>query len=232
MSLVANTFKQSSDTNAVTTDAIDTTGATLLVVAISGTSAAGTRTLTDSKSNTWTQGAQSNNAFSQIVIFYATNPSSVGSGHTFTAGAAGTYPMAMVLAFSGTDTSQARDQQNSAGATSTTLQPGSVTPGQNGEVLVTALNGGFNGATTYSIDSGFTLTDQAGFLGGKAYGGAIAYLIQGTAAAINPTWTSGISDLLNAGIDTFISTAVAGTTYPQLERGRRGILRGVAMGAH
>ena len=232
IALVANTKKQSTNGAAITTDAIDTTGATLLVVAVSQFAlAAGTPS--DSKSNTWVAGGSQNNSGNSIKMWYVTNPT-VGTGHTFTVGVGNSYPSIFVVAFSGTDTSAARDQENSAAGSGTTIQPGSVTPTTNGQVLITGAAHDVGLSISYTIDSGFTITDQAPTVAAQAYGGGIAYLIQGSAASVNPTWTDSTSDGVHmAVIETFKAAAGGATvTYPQLERGRRGILRGVAMGAY
>jgi len=203
--LVANTFAQSVDGgNTAVTSAINTTGATLLVVGVSMLPAT-TTTVTDSKSNTW---VLTNNASNGVKTaqFYATSVS-VGTGHTFTAtNTTPGFPAIFVAAFATTNTSAPLDQHtaNSPNGT-TTVQPGSITPGSNNELVVTSVC--FNGTSgnTLSIDSGFTITNQAQGIGGQSYGGGLAYIVQGGALAVNPTWTLSPSSIgLNATIASYL----------------------------
>jgi hypothetical protein len=114
----------------------------------------------------------------------------------------GTQPVVCVLAFSGAAASPL-DQQagTSAGASGATVQPGSVTPTVDGEVLVAGYSGYF--ADVSSIDSSFTITDQFSSSGGHHLTTAAAYKIQTAASAENPTWTLGGSNINAAGIATF-----------------------------
>jgi hypothetical protein len=57
----------------------------------------------------------------------------------------------------------------------------------NGSLIINGLSA--NNAVTPSIDNGFTVLDTVTTAGGQHWGGCAAYLIQATAAAINPTWT-------------------------------------------
>lgn len=209
ITVVTSAIKQSTNSNGTTTAALDTTGATLLVFGIAHLDAQGPGTPSDSKANTWAQAATAGNTCG-IDIFYVKNPA-VGSGHTFSNTGTANYPSLFILAFAGTDTSADRDQQNSATAsTATTIQPGSVTPSTNNQVVVTvvcetAVSG------TWSIDGGFTISNQGPVQAGAAYGGGMAYLIQTTAAAANPTWTTNsAAAFLSAGVDTFKTAASAG----------------------
>ncbi len=94
------------------------------------------------------------------------------------------------MAFSGADTVVPFDQQNGVATptTTTSYQPGSITPSENNEVIVTAITSG-GGVTSYSIDSGFTISDQFDLSGGGHFPLGMAYLIQTSAAASNPTWS-------------------------------------------
>ncbi len=83
------------------------------------------------------------------------------------------------------------DQINGdAGVLSTTLATGPITPIQDDELIISAMTGR---AGTYSVDSGFTITDQDANTNpvffAPGLGGALAYKIQTTAATINATWT-------------------------------------------
>jgi hypothetical protein len=110
-----------------------------------------------------------------------------------------------VWAFSGVDTTaDPLDQSNSNHALgSTTVQPGSVTPGSDGQ-LVIAHETFDSSASMPTVNSSFT-TPAYGDLGtgGVYLGSGSSYLIQTTAAAVNPTFTKPASGNLYATIATF-----------------------------
>ncbi len=219
--LVAHTGAQSTNTNGITTAAIDTTGATLLVMAV-GRQDTTDSGVSDSKGNTWVTLATVASGV-KITIYYVKN-ATVGSGHTFSTGAdASSFPVIAVQAWSGNDTTQNVDQANVAfGATGTvsTLQPGSVTPSQDNELLVSACVMNFGTAPT--VGSGFTNSDGFALSSGLAYGMSMSYFTQSTAAALNPTYTASGNANMYAGIGTFkisagtaYTLALTGGTYAQ-----------------
>ena len=185
---------------------INTTGANLIVAMTSWYHASPEGTLTDSKSNTWTQLTNSSGGSnSNARIYYCYNPT-VGSGHSFSYNGANTYPALCIQAWSGAVASPF-DQQNGALATASTIQAGSITPTANNELIVAGIAAG-TGFTAPTINSGLTVSDT-GLGGGSAFGNSMAYLVQSTAAAINPTWTVGSSTDLNAVIASFKGSAAA-----------------------
>jgi hypothetical protein len=120
-------------------------------------------------------------------------PTSVGTNHTASVAADATPddPAASIFfaAFSGVKQTSPFDQINGSNGFASTLQPGSITPTENNE-LVVALLGINSSGTPMSINSGFTETNtEINFGAGDHYGGCMAYIIQTTAAAVNPTWT-------------------------------------------
>jgi hypothetical protein len=174
-------------THTVTTAGVDTTGADLIVIGIAYNVGA-TPIISDNKGNIWT--ALTSNITSTAVarLYYCVNPA-VGTGHTFSNTGSANLCAIFMEAFSGVAPGSKKDQETGNTSTiSLTVQTGNITPTQNNELLVTVL--GFNLAgLSASINSGFTKTDEQNFLTGTYYGGAMAYLIQTTAGAINPTWT-------------------------------------------
>lgn len=186
-SLIANAGAASSDDNTVTTGAIDTSGADLLVASVSSLEA-GPATLTDSKSNTWTALTLRSIAGGQVRMYWCV-PSSVGSGHTFTASQAGSFPAVFVEAWSGAHASP-YDQESGDAQTGTTIAPGSITPSVDNALVATGAFVGSYAAGSLSVDGGFTISNQANS-SANAYGGGLAYLVQTSAAAANPTWTRG-----------------------------------------
>ena len=173
---------------AFTSTAIDTTGADLIVISLSTNSGGGgAATLSDSKSNTWLvakDNSSTGNQFNSCVMYYCHAPT-VGTGHTFTATGTGFYGSICVEAWQGSVASPI-DQTNANSGNLTVVQPGSITPGQNGELVIAVVGDNSGGAT---INSGFSISDDVPTTGSVSIGTAMAYLVQSTASAVNPTWT-------------------------------------------
>lgn len=205
MALLVNAGASSADTNTAVTSAIDTTGATLLVVATIWLTNAGPPTITDSKSNVWGVGLTEQHVVdgldSRVKLFYVWNPV-VGSGHTFTSTLNSSFPAIAVLAFSGTsilaDPFGAENGTVQTGANVLTIQAGPVTGRQ---VVVTAVSN-IAAISSYSIDSGFTITDQAALVGGTSTGYGMAYKVSAIGSQ-DPTWTHTVPSLRAAVIASF-----------------------------
>lgn len=171
--------------NSATTSGIDTTGASLLIVAVASFN---TPTLSDSAGNTFTGLTQQTAGHFSIQLFECYSPIT-SSSDTFTVSGANSYASLAVAAFSGTSGSAV---DTSSGATDTTgsstLQTGSITPTHNDELIVSGVTVS-DWTATLSVNSGLTITDQVASASGMGAGVALAYLVQASAAAINPTWT-------------------------------------------
>lgn len=194
---IAHTSAGSGDTSAVTSPAIDTTGATLLVVVTARFGS--TMSVTDSKGNTYTALTDylSGDA---VQIHYCKNPT-VGSGHTFTGTTAAGYPSISVGAFNNTDTTANADQSNGAtSASASTLATGSVTPSTDNQLLVAGVA---HDKAAQSINGGFTVLDSKAYSASNYIGSALAYLVQTTATAANPTWDTTTAGNICAAIATF-----------------------------
>jgi Concanavalin A-like lectin/glucanases superfamily len=189
--LVAFTSAPNTNNMNVTTAGITTTGATLLVVAVGSWSLSTLGTVSDSKGNTWTLlTAQSIASDPRIFLAYAVNPV-VGTGHTFTytGPTSGNlaYCSIAVQAFSGVRLASPFDGQNGAGAASvTSLATGVVTPTQAGDLLVTAFSEG--ATSTPTVSGGLSITSYIPTTDGVAV--ALAWGVQATIAASNPTWST------------------------------------------
>lgn len=205
-SKIASVGASSSNSGAsVTTAAIDTSGANLLVAHVADYQSATTGVLTDSKGNTWTGLTPVIPGSARSTLYYCLTPS-VGSGHTFAVTKVGAdcYPSVQVIAFSG---ALAYDQEaNAAGVAVSTKQPGSLTPPSEGALFVTGIS--WETSTTMSIDLGFTKEVDNNYSAGNAFGGAIAYFIQGAAAGLNPAWSW--SGALDVGVNMATFTATVG----------------------
>ncbi len=183
---------------ATTSAGISTTGCDFLVAVVGGYIAAGDPALTDNQSNTWGNLTKRETAVvAEITIFYTTNyPANThGSNHTFTFGGTGTsYPMIALLGFSGARSSSVFDTGKDSGAIGNLpLQPGSLTPSED-DCLVIAGIAHNTPVESPTINGGFSSPVVELQNAGNCVGGAIAYLIQTTAAAANPTWSGSIGD--------------------------------------
>lgn len=204
-SIVDHIILGSLDNNGFTTPSLNTTGATWLAAEIVNTNAAGC-SISDSKSNTWTQwGTQT---AGPVITIYRVDTPTVGSGHTFTVTCTGEAPTIAVQAWSGTTGSPPADQFLGGNVhPGGTLQVGSITPSTATNVVMSAIGHFITG--TQTIDSGFTILDQVGTVGGTSYGLAFAYKSQTSATAANPTWTLTSSNNI-VGANFNIKTAAAG----------------------
>jgi hypothetical protein len=202
-----------------TTAALDTSGANLLILSVSWytINTANPSTISDSKGNTWTALTRRNSPSGHFAhrLWYATNPT-VGTGHTFTVTAsADQYPAILVYAFSGCDTAAPFVVENGANGSDTPpLAAGSVTPAANGELVISGFAGNaFTGVTA----SGLTVTS---INSSPAFNinGAVGYLIQSTAAAINPSWSWSGSDFRGCCASVAVFTHTAGVTTARVSQ--------------
>ncbi len=169
-------------TATVTTAAIDTRGANLIIVVLDEI---GITTLTDSASNTWSTAA-SIAVNTTLRIFYVLNPTTSAT-HTFTQpSVASSFPGIAVACFSGAAAAAVADQVSTGTeSTGTTHACGSLTPTVDGELIIYALGNNF---LTAAIDIG-TIANVLPLISNVSEGVGLAYEIQATAAARNATWT-------------------------------------------
>jgi hypothetical protein len=163
----------------VTTGAIDTTGATLLLLGFTAFQDA-VVTASDSKGNTWTPLFADVTNDCAVGVFYVNSATpTVGSGHTFTI-AAGNFTSVIPMVFSGSAATPADNDTADTSASATSLQPGSLSPAENNELFIAL---GLSLSGTMQAISGYTTMENDGF--------AIAsYKIQTSGSAENPTFTS------------------------------------------
>lgn len=169
----------------VTTGAIDTTGASRIVLAVSH-DVGSTVTVSDSKGNTFSPRTEIAGTSARTRFYDCLNPV-VGTGHTFTVAGTQAYPSVAVIA---DNTGGPFGNQAGAAGSDAGGQPGSLTPTGNHQVVFTAF--GMDEAFTAVVNSGFTISDQVAADPGNHYGVALAYKVQTAAAAVNPTWSGGI----------------------------------------
>jgi hypothetical protein len=95
---------------------------------------------------------------------------------------------------------------------STTVQPGSVTPVETGDLVVTACAGaGGTTGLTASIDTGFA-TPKILSATGSALNIAASYLVATSTSAVNPTWTFSQSESWVCAIAVFTTTTATPPT--------------------
>jgi len=193
-------------TGAGTTSAADFSAANYFVAVQSG---APTGTPTDSAGNTYVEiRDEEGSDGGELAMFYAENATGQAS-HTFTA--VGGFPALCVMGFSGGATSSSLDQQNGTTDASSPRNAGSITPGEDNELVVMGIGGATGpGVSDYSIDGGFTIAGGFDLVGGTSYGAAIAYLIQTTATAANPSWTTPSNSSGQAAIIASFKAAAGG----------------------
>jgi hypothetical protein len=200
---------------------VNSTGADLIVVVTEVSQTAPTAgQLTENKSNSGAQVKKTDYGVGAgqpvVTIFFYWNPTSVGASHTFTLnmGPGAFFPAMCVASFSGSKTSASPfDAENGATGTGTSRQPGSVTPAEDGELLVTGLAWGSMGLTA-AINGSFSIADQLDGNGTSRLGIALAYKIQASAGAENPTWSWSGSNTISADIATFKAAAGGGGGGP------------------
>lgn len=165
---------------------LSTTGADFLVCQGNAYEATPPTGISGSLSGSFTRltPAISGNAWG--AIFYVADPTT-GSDTITIAG--GQFMSLACASFSGVATSSPFDQQSAGISSSTTVQPGSITPSVSGALILSGIcPWAYSQAGT--INSSFTTTDYLNAtLGGNAVDVGLAYFVQGSASAINPTWT-------------------------------------------
>lgn len=192
-----------------TSSALNTSGADIIFVGVSSYQANAQPTLTDSKSNTWT--ALTASEYSGLVrtrIYYCVGPT-VGSGHTFALSGAASYSGVGVAAFSGGKQTSPFDVEAGANNASTSHQSGSVTPSEDNEIVIASVSTEISSGS-WSPNGGFTLVGAVNFSGGAYWGLGLAYLIQTSAAAANPTWSGWSGSLAMAGTNATFKAAAGG----------------------
>ena len=179
-----------------TPPSLDSTGADLLVAVFAGQTgdlgvgAMGINTL-DSKGNTWVTAITANwNLGTYVVICYCPNPASVGAGHTFSF-YHGTvnWPSCEFSCWSGSLLTSPLDSQSSSNSSAgSSVQPGTITPSAANELVISGVS--CQGDSSAPTVSGMSLLDAQGNQGTYCWAGGLAYQIQTTAAAVNPTWSA------------------------------------------
>src|SRR5262245_49299455 len=124
------------DTNGGTASGVDTSGADLIILAVSSWPGGNAPVVNDNMSNSYSLAVTINTGIDILLNLYYVQGGTVGSGHTFTVGGSFCYSGFMVYAFSGSVASPL-DQTNQNSATSgTSLTTGSITPCHDNELII------------------------------------------------------------------------------------------------
>jgi hypothetical protein len=199
--MFAHTIKGSAVGVTVTTDAIVTTGSDIIVFCAANIGAIPIQAgmFSDSASNVWTSAQLINHSDTGSGVntaIYAIRSPTTNASHTFTfdsnAFGGGTgYPTIAVFAASGSTSIDSGIVSGSDhGAIAATIQAGSITPSAGAGLIIAfvAISDGTNTLSApVAIGSGFTVADTV--LQGTHWFGESAYLIQGSASAVNPQWS-------------------------------------------
>jgi hypothetical protein len=210
-SLIDSVSARSSDTNGFTTGAIDTTGANLIVVAVTSFVSGPTVTVSDSKSNSYTPLTEYAGAGGlEIRLFYHLTPS-VGGSHTFTCVGNASYPVLCAAAFSNSSASAFEEENGATGESINTIQPGNVTPDDDNGLVISAC--GTAVASDAVADSSFIEAEIQQYNIGVSMGCTLAYKIQTAAGAENPNWTWGGASASSVAAAIAVFNLAGGAVY-------------------
>lgn len=174
----------------VTSSAINTSGASLLIITASNYLPTNTTiTISDSQSNSWTLVTCGSAAIQSGNVFYVMSPST-STSHTFSVTSSNNYAGVQISAWSGTAALQSSTQIETYAAS--TLQPGSITPSTTGCLLLAynVFAGGASGTVPYgTVNDSFTSYNPINSVFGTSVGSFPCYLIDSSSTAINPTFT-------------------------------------------
>jgi len=207
MPIIANVAVGSTDNTTATTAPVNTSGASLLVLALASYQGVALPTISDSKGNVWISLTTYELAGDTRSKFYYVRNPIVGSGHTFTAALGSSFPAIAVLAWSDIAQTPPFDVENGGSATAAvSLATGSVTPKDNNVLVVAAVCSQATNGDNVAIDNGFVITNTIAGVGGQCYGVSLAYRKQRTAAAVNPIWSWTSSSNAAVSIATFYTS--------------------------
>lgn len=157
----ASTAKGGAGTNSNTTTGITTAASgSLFVVGSIWQGGSGAPTVTDSKSNVYSQVGsivRASSAFDAwIGVFYKAGGTG-GSSHTFTVSKTSGFPSVLVMEVTGADTSTPLDQTNATGDdTSSPATSGNITTTTNDQILVGMTGAECSADTTFTANNSFT----------------------------------------------------------------------------
>lgn len=189
--------------------AISTVGDSLLVACVIGDGGQGTgQNVSDNRNTGWTRVATPQILGTTHIELWYDLITSANASTTITY--SGNFSYIAVASFAGTATSSVTDGSaiGDTAAFSTSIQPGPITPSQANGLLVSCFGADFVGGTPV-VNGSFTITNSINTSNDQ---GALAYLIQTSAAAANPTWSGYSTTSSMANMQAFKDTAAAPTS--------------------
>jgi len=176
-----------------TTSAIDTTGATTIVVLVSVYNGALPVTITDNKGNgsatKLTAYGLSGQGAAQIA--YWTSPT-VGTGHTFSfSSSTGMYAAVCILPIKGATTFDAGTDSGGTFTSANSCQASSaINPGSGNHIVIAGYLSNILPSGTMTINSSYTIDGHVNYAAAINYGTAVAHLVQSPNGSLtNPTWS-------------------------------------------
>jgi hypothetical protein len=203
--LISGTSKSTGGFGPLTTDAISTVGADLIVVHASHLTLAVTSVSDNQGGNTYTQLIGSSKQVGTVSssYWYLQAPATSAT-HTFSVDEPTTAVLNIdVLAFSGSRSTPQQHENGAASGSAATLATGSITPGEDNCLVVAGLVHNDPSSPLASVDGGFTIGTKVDAVAATSFGSQLAYLIQTTATAANPTWTVSPAMFMTVGIVDF-----------------------------
>ncbi len=203
----------SANTNTVAIAGFDTTGATIIFACSSTDGAFQIKTpgaVTDNKGNYWQLAAIGTHDETSALWF--TVPTTVGSNHiiSFNPGVNGSKPSLSAQAFVGTSTNTFDRWRGYGTSASGGADYGNqLTPSEDNALIIACVSAD---ADPSSINSSFTVAQHINVSGGAYYGNGMAYQIQTTATARNPSWSWSGGNFAALSMASFkLSSAVSST---------------------
>lgn len=207
------------------------TAGNLIVVGVRAENVNDVSTVTDTLGTTYTRRQASMTSDPFLYLYSGVLASSGTNAVTATFTANVNYTWIGAVEYSGTDTTTPYDTGNVGTGTNTDMTAGAISTAQALELLVLfASQNNLTGACTAGTD--FTLIDGSMNSGGNVFGGCEEYITSGVLTG----YVAHMTSPSNIGFTTVVAAfkasggAPPSVTYPQLERGIRGLARGVAGG--
>ncbi len=179
----------SANDNIATTGSISTTAGNFIGGVVSFYDfGGGDPTVSDDSGNTYQYRTTYASTFVQTRLFFC--PSATLDGTVVvTATGTGTFPSIIAAVFSNVNASPYDVENGATAAAATSVQPGTATPSEDDELLICGFNGNLLNEDFTISGTGWAEIAQVNSDGAHHVAAALAYKVQTTAGAENPTWS-------------------------------------------
>ena len=185
---VSHMYGLTTDHDTVTTSAGSCGGANVITAVVTMYSKdPGTVAISNTSGSVWHLAVSNFPSGGDGVAIWYTDAKALSGSETVTGTLSTSYLSIYAECHSGGPVSGALDQTATGVASGANCQSSSITPSQANTLVIA----GASSATTLTIDSSYTMTDNSGGVGGTSEGGGIAYLLQTAASATQPTISGG-----------------------------------------